>query len=67
MLVAQVDPVQVWNFMGDFSNYKYLNPHLTEWELLQSDKEENGHVVIKENKVVTKGEVHIQPTVPLKV
>ena len=53
MLVPQVDPVQVWNFMGDFSNYKYLNPHLTEWELLQSDKEENGHVVIKENKVVT--------------
>ena len=35
MVVSQASPTQVWEFMADFSNYKYLNPHLLEWRVLE--------------------------------
>ena len=33
--MSQASPTQVWSFMADFSNYKYLNPHLLEWRVLE--------------------------------
>ena len=34
VVVGQATPTQVWEFMGDFSNYKQLNPHLEQWHVL---------------------------------
>ena len=33
-LIPQATPSQVWQFMADFSNYKLLNPHLIDWQVI---------------------------------
>ena len=34
MLIPETEPMSVWKYMADFSNYKLLNPHLMSWQLL---------------------------------
>ena len=33
-IIPQATPSQVWQFMADFSNYKLLNPHLIDWQVV---------------------------------
>merc|ERR1712130_1079834 len=37
LIIPNTSPSQVWKYMGDFSNYKYLNPHLLDdWTVLEN-------------------------------
>ena len=33
-MIPHATPREVWQFMADFSNYKLLNPHLIDWQVI---------------------------------
>ena len=45
VIIPQATPSQVWQFMADFSNYKLLNPHLTDWRVLADSAHKKKQVV----------------------